>query len=222
MISYWIYWSSFCFWWSIPFGIGYNCLYWLGYSLMQFPIHYLHIISGMFMPFGYPWCPRVIGWVSTQPGFVYPSDILQGSSCWGCLSLSLINHFLWLVLRIQLLYSLIGKLTYSVPACSDSSSLPLFLSSPNIGRCPQFCWACSEPSSSVLTSFWIHLSVSIVSSKAILFCSSSDSLLTFLGGCVSASLHMVPLHFPCSMCGSGLSFQQECFLTDLLSNCSIA
>ena len=177
MISYWIYQSSFCFQWSIPFGIRYNCLYWLGYLLVWFFVSYLYIISGMFMPFGYPWCPRVIGWVSTQPGFVYPSDILQGSSCWGCLSLSLINHFLWLVLRIQLLYSLIGKLTYSVPARGDSLSLPLFLSSPNIGWCPQFC---SEPSSSVLMSLWIYLSVSIISSEAILFHSSSDSLLMSL------------------------------------------
>ena len=108
MIPYWIYWSSFCFWQSIPFGIGYNCLYQLGYSLWRFPIHYLHIVSGMFMPFGCPWCPRVFGWVSTQPGFIYPLDILQGSSHWVCLSLSLVNHFLWLVLRVQLLYSLVG------------------------------------------------------------------------------------------------------------------
>ena len=34
-----------------------------------------------------------------------------------------------------------------------------------------------------------------------------DSLLTFLGGSVSASLHMVSLCFPCSMHGSGLAFQ---------------
>ena len=49
--------SCFCFWQSIPFGIRYNCLYQLGYSLMQFPVDYSHIISGMFMPFSCPWCP---------------------------------------------------------------------------------------------------------------------------------------------------------------------
>ena len=107
MIPYWVYWSSLCFQQSIPFGIGYNCLYWLGYSLMWFPIWYLHIISSMSMPVSYPWCPRVIRWVSTQPCLFYPSDTLQGSSGWGCLSLSLVNHFLWLTLRIQLLYSLV-------------------------------------------------------------------------------------------------------------------
>ena len=48
-------------WQSIPLGIGYNSLYRLGYSLMWFPIRYLHIVSGMSMPVGYPWCPRVIG-----------------------------------------------------------------------------------------------------------------------------------------------------------------
>ena len=80
----------------------------------------------------------------------------------------------------------------------------------------------SEPFCSVLRSFWVHLSVSIVSNESLLFCLLSDSLLTFLGGSISASLHMVPLCFPCSMCGSDLSFQRECLLTDLLSNCSIA
>ena len=85
-----------------------------------------------------------------------------------------------------------------------------------------FHWVCSEPYSSVLTSLWIHLSVSIVSSEAILFHSSSDSLLTSLGGSISASLHIVSLCFPCSVHSSGLSFQQECLLTGLLSNCSIA
>ena len=108
MIPYWVYQSSFCFQQSIPFSIRYNCLYQLGYSLMQFPIRYSCIVSGIFMPFSCPWCPRVFGWVSTQPGFIYPLDILQGSSCWASLSLSLVNHFLWLILRIQLLYSLIG------------------------------------------------------------------------------------------------------------------
>ena len=34
MIPYWVYQSSLCFWQSIPFSIGYNCLYWLGYLLM--------------------------------------------------------------------------------------------------------------------------------------------------------------------------------------------
>ena len=107
IIPYWIYWSSFCFWQSIPFSIGYNCLYRLGYLLMWFPVHYLHIVSGMFMPFSCP-CPRVFGWVSTHPSFIYPSDILQGLSRWVCLSLSLVNHFLWLILRVQLLYFLVG------------------------------------------------------------------------------------------------------------------
>ena len=109
MIPYWIYWSSFCFWQSIPFSIGYNCLYWLGCSLMQLPIWYSHIISGISMPIIYPWCPRVIGWVSTQPCFFYPLNILQGSPSWGCLPFSLINHLLCLILRIQLLYSLVGN-----------------------------------------------------------------------------------------------------------------
>ena len=78
-------------------------------SLLQFPVHYSRIVFGIiFMPFCCPWCPRVLGWVSTQPGFVYPSDILQGLSRWACLSLSLVNHFLWLILRVQLLYSFIG------------------------------------------------------------------------------------------------------------------
>ena len=39
---------------------------------------------------------------------------------------------------------------------------------------------------------------------------------------LSASLCMVSLYFPCSIHGSGLSFQQECLLTGLLSNCFIA
>ena len=108
MIPYCIYQSSLCFWQSISFGIGYNCLYWLGYSLMWFPICYSCIVSGIFMPFSCPWCPRVFGWVSNQPGFIYPLDILQGSSRWVCLSLSLVNHFLWLILRVQSLYSLVG------------------------------------------------------------------------------------------------------------------
>ena len=56
----------------------------------------------------------------------------------------------------------------------------------------------SELSGSVLTSFGIHRSVSIVSSEALLFRSSSDSLLTFLGGSISASLHMASLRFPCA------------------------
>ena len=71
-------------------------------------------------------------------------------------------------------------------------------------------------------SLWIHLSVSIISSEAILFHSSSESLLRSLSGSVSASWCMVSLHFPCSVHGSGLSFQQECLLTGLLSNCSFA
>ena len=109
MISWWIYRSSLCFQRSIPFGIWYNCLYWLGYLLLWFPIRYSHIVFGIiFMPSCCPWCPRVLGWVSTQPRFIYPSDIFQGLSHWACLFLSLINHWLWLILRVQLLYSFIG------------------------------------------------------------------------------------------------------------------
>ena len=44
----------------------------------------------------------------------------------------------------------------------------------------------------------------------------------FLGGSVSASLHMLSLCFPCSVCGSGLFFWQGCLLADFWSNCSIA
>ena len=40
-------------------------------------------------------------------------------------------------------------------------------------------------------------------------------------GSFSASLHMVSLCFPCSVHGSGLSFQWECLLTGLSSNCLI-
>ena len=109
MIPCWVYQSSLCFRQLIPLGIWYNCLHWLGYLLLQFPIRYLHIVFGIiFMPFCCPWCPRVLGWVSTQPSFIYPSGILQGSSHWACLALSLVNHFLWLILRVQLLYSLMG------------------------------------------------------------------------------------------------------------------
>ena len=107
MIPYWIYWSSFCFWWPILFGFRYNYLYWVGCLLMQLPIWYSHIIFGISMPVVYPWCPRVIGWVSTQLHILYSLDILQSSSSWDHLSLSLINHSLCLILRIQLLYSFI-------------------------------------------------------------------------------------------------------------------
>ena len=44
----------------------------------------------------------------------------------------------------------------------------------------------------------------------------------FMGGSVSASWRKTSLCFPCSVCSSGLSFQQECFLAGLLSNYSIA
>ena len=44
----------------------------------------------------------------------------------------------------------------------------------------------------------------------------------FLCRSLSASLHMVSLCFSCSVCGSGLSFWQECLLTSLLSDYSIA
>ena len=81
---------------------------------------------------------------------------------------------------------------------------------------------CPYTSSSDLMSLWMHLSISIVSCETILFHSSSDSLLTHLGRGMSASLCMVFLCFSCSVFGSGLLFQQVCFLTGLLSNCSIA
>ena len=133
MVPYWIYWSSFCFQWSIPFGIWYDCLYQLGYSLMQFPICYSCIISGIFMHFSCPWCPRVFGWVSTQPSFVYPSDIFQGSSRWACLSLSLVNHFLWLILRVQLLYSFIGYCVIQFQHAAIVHRCLLFLCHPILG-----------------------------------------------------------------------------------------
>ena len=85
-----------------------------------------------------------------------------------------------------------------------------------------FHWARSDPSGSVLTNFWIHLSVSIVSNETLLFCSSSGSLLMCFHWSISASLRKFSLCFPCSMCGSGLSFQRECLLTVFLSNWSIA
>ena len=81
------------------------CTGWLIPSWL--PIWYSCIISGSFMPVVYPWYPRIIGWVSTQPCFFYPLDILQGSPSWGCLPFSLINHLLCLILRVQLLYSLV-------------------------------------------------------------------------------------------------------------------
>ena len=83
-------------------------------------------------------------------------------------------------------------------------------------------WVHSELSGSVLTSFWIHWAVSIVSSKTLLSHLLSDSLLMFLGGSISASLHRASLCFPCSVHGSGLSFWQECLLAGFLSNRSIA
>ena len=153
MISCWIYWNSLCFWRPIPFGIWYNCLYWLGHSLLRFPIRYSRIIFGIiFMAFCCPWCPRVFGWVSTQPSFVYPSDVFQGSSRWASLLLSLVNHFLWLILRLQLLYSFFWILYCSVPMCSDSSSLPSSLVPPNIGWFPQFCVECVQ---NLLVRFWL-------------------------------------------------------------------
>ena len=96
MISWWVYRSSLCFWQLIPLGIWYNCLYRLGHSLLQFPIRYLRIVFGIvFMPSCCPWCPRVLGWVSTQPGFIYPSDTFQGSSHWAHL-------LLWGLLKVFL------------------------------------------------------------------------------------------------------------------------
>ena len=71
-----------------------------GCLLMLLPIWYLHIISGIFVPIIYPWYPRVVGWVSTQPCILYSLDILQSSSSWDCPSLRLINHFLCLILRV--------------------------------------------------------------------------------------------------------------------------
>ena len=221
-ISYWIYQSSFCFQRLIPFSIRYNWLYQLGYLLMWFPICYLHIVSGIFMPFGYPWCLRVFGWVSTQPGFIYPLDILQGSSCWGCLSLSLINHFLWLILRVQLLYSPVGNWFTQFQCAAIVHCCLFFFCHPILGSFLNFLlsafiafWFCStEPLDTFISM--------VISSKAILFRLSSDSLLTSLDVSVSASLHMVSLHFPCSVRSSGFSFWQECLLAGLLSNSSIA
>ena len=83
-------------------------------------------------------------------------------------------------------------------------------------------WAQSESSGSDLMSLWIHWSVSIISCETMLFCLSSESLLTLYCGSLSASLCMVSLCFPCSVHGSGLSFGQECLLAGLLRNCSIA
>ena len=154
MIPYWTYWSSLCFQQLIPFSIGYNCLYWLGYSLMQFPIQYLHIISGMSMSVGYPWWPRVIGWVSTC--LFYPSDTLQGSSGWGCLSLSLVNHFLWLTLRMQWLYSLVRNWFNQFQHMAIVNCYFFFFHRPVLGGVLNLCWVHSEPSGFVLTSFWIH------------------------------------------------------------------
>ena len=57
---------------------------------------------------------------------------------------------------------------------------------------------------------------------SILFHSSSESLLTSYWGSLSASLYMVSSCFPCFMGSSGFSFQWECLLAGLLSNCSIA
>ena len=222
MIPYWIYQSSFCFWWSIPFGIGYNFLYQLGYSLMQFPMWYLHIISGISMPVIYPWCPRVIGWVSTQPCFFYPSDIIQGLHSWGCLPLSLINHFLCLILRIQLLCSLVRNWLVQFQHAVIISCCFFFFHLPVLG-------GVLNHSLSMVRAFWLcsnesldTLVISIVSCETILFHSSSESLLKLYCGSFSASLHMVSLCFPFSMCDSGLSFWWECLLTGLLSNCSIA
>ena len=73
-----------------------------------------------------------------------------------------------------------------------------------------------------LPGLWMHLSVSIISCKTILFWLSSDYLLTCLSGGMSASLHMIFLCYSCSMFGSGLFFQPVCLLTGLLSNCTIA
>ena len=39
----------------------------------------------------------------------YSPDVIQSLSSWGCLPLSLINHFLCLILRVQLLYSFVGN-----------------------------------------------------------------------------------------------------------------
>ena len=222
MIPCWIYQSSLCFQWSIPFSIGYNCLYQLGYLLMQFPIWYSHIISGSFMPVVYPWYPRVIGWVSTQPCFFYPLDILQGSSSWGCLPFSLINHFLCLILWIQLLYSLVGnwlvqfQCTVIVNPCFFFFHCPVLGGVLNLAlstvRAFQF-----SSNESLDTLVCIH---HLLWNDTVSL--SPDSLLMLCCGSLSASLCMVSLHFPCSMRGSGLSFQQKCLLAGLSSNCSIA
>ena len=81
----------------------------------------------------------------------------------------------------------------------------------NLSKSVKILQAQSEPSSSDLMSLWIHQSVSIVSCETMLFCSSSDSLLTLCCGSFSASWHMVSLCFPCSVCGSGLSFGKNVF-----------
>ena len=80
----------------------------MGCLLMQLSVWYSHIIFSISMPVIYPWCSRVIGWVSTQPCILYSLDTLQISPSWGCLSLGLINHLLCLILGVQLLYPLIG------------------------------------------------------------------------------------------------------------------
>ena len=154
MIPYWIYQSSLCFWWLIPFSIGYNYLYQLGYSLMWFPIWYLHIISGIVMPVVYPWCPRVIGWVSTQPCFFYPSDIIQGLSSWGCLPFSLINHFLCLILRIQLLYSLVRNWLFQFQCVVIISHCFFFFHHPVLG-------VVLNLSLSTVRAFWFHSNESL-------------------------------------------------------------
>ena len=155
MIPCWVYWSSFCFWWSIPFSIRYNYLYQLGYSLMQLPIWYSCIISGIFMPIIYPWCPRVIGWVSTQPCFFYSLDIIQSLSSWCCLRLSLINHILCLILRVQLLYSFVRNDLFSSNAWRWLITTSFYFITQYWVVSSILCWAHSEPSSSVLMSLWI-------------------------------------------------------------------
>ena len=168
------------------------------------------------------WLPLVLQGNLTQLCFFDSLDTLQVSSSQGCLSPGLINHFLCLILGVQLLYSLIRYCFIQfqcavVVICCFFSFIAQYLV-----VSPIFCWAWSEPSSSDLMSLWMHLSASIISCKTVLFHSSSDSLLTYLSGGMSASLHMVFLCFSCSVFCSGLFFWQVCFLTGLLSNCSIA
>ena len=119
------------------FGIRYNCLYQLGYCLIQFPVHYSHIVSGIVMSFGYPWCLKAFGWsfYSTQlhlpfrysPGFVLLRFLVS----------QLGQSFLVIDLETTVVVLSCWILNYSVPTCGDSSSLLLSLALPSIGQFSQ-------------------------------------------------------------------------------------